>query len=39
MSEADFIVPIEDAVISEIRTNPPMCIGTFRTINRLYRDL
>lgn len=37
--EAYFIVPIENTVITEIRTYLSTCIGTFVTINCRYRKL
>ena len=39
MREAHFIVPIENAVITEIWANPPMCVGTSIAINSLHRQL
>ena len=36
MSESELIIPVEDAVITQIRSNFAMCIGTSSTINSLY---
>ena len=37
--EAHFIVPIEDAVITEVWANPSMSIGTSMAINSLHCEL
>jgi hypothetical protein len=39
VGETDFIIPIENAIITEIWTNPAMCVRTSGTINCLHSEL
>src|SRR5579859_3120319 len=36
MRKSEFIIPVENAVLAEIRTHSAVCIGTSRTIHSLY---